>query len=490
MHPLEKEILHILKHYRLILPGEMVLAAVSAGPDSMAMLHVLAALRTLLDFNLTVVYVNHGLRPTEAAGEEALVREQAEKLGLAWKIGVIDVGSIARTRKVSIEHAARLGRYGFLEEAAVDCEASKIAMGHTADDQGEELLLRLIRGTGRRGLSGMTMLRDGRFIRPLLKFPKSQLLTYLEDQHIPFAIDSSNHERQFLRNRVRLDLLPFLSKTFNPSIKQTLLQTADILREEEELLAESTTTVCRQVFIDSTAGTGDLQNTSPREDEPEPLSLDLEKLAAMHKAIQRRVLEAACLRMRHVPQYRQLEQILLLCTPASQGRSIHLGNGLRISRENKVLTLSHPAGITRQRGQLVDEKADDHFEMLIEGPGTYLLNHIGKAMELECVDTQSRAVDFEPDTQYLDLRQCPFPLTVRSPRPGDKFQPLGSPGRKKVGDFFTDRKIARKERHRSVVVLARGKVAALIGLAIDHHCRIKDNTSEVLKIRITDAREG
>lgn len=486
MHPLEKEILHLLKHHQLLKPGETVLAAVSGGPDSMALLHVLAALRKLLEFNLTAAYVNHGLRPAETADEETLFREQAEKLGVAWRIGAANVPFLAKTSKLSIEHAARLARYAFLDKAATACNAAKIALGHTADDQGEELLMRLIRGTGRRGLSGMRLLRDEKFIRPLLKTPKSCLLAYLKDRQIPFAIDSSNQDRQFLRNRVRLDLLPYLAAKFNPNIRQTLLHTADIIHDEEQLLADITTAACRKVFM-KTAGTRcNPKRGAARATGPEPLSLKLEKLVEQPRAVQRRVLETACLQMGHCPRYRQLEQIIHICVPDSPGSTVHLEKGLRVSKKNNILTLSYPAGITRQRGQLIDDPPADSFELLIEEPGTYLLENLGTELALECLDNPTSALGSKPGTEYLDLRHCPFPLIVRPVRPGDRFHPLGSPGRKKVSDFLTDRKLTGKKRRQTLVIEAGGEIVALAGLAIDHRCRITEKTIKILKIRRAD----
>ena len=137
MHPLEKETVKIIRQHKLLNKGETVVVGVSGGPDSMALLHVLAALAAALEAEVIAAYVNHGLRPAETAQEEALVKEEAQRLGRAFRTGSVPVREYAVERKISLEHAARLLRYGYLDEVAHECGAAKIAVAHTADDQAE-----------------------------------------------------------------------------------------------------------------------------------------------------------------------------------------------------------------------------------------------------------------------------------------------------------------------------------------------------------------
>ena len=184
MHPLEKETLKIIRLERLLQAGEKTLVGVSGGPDSLALLHILTHLASDLDITPAAVYVNHGLRPDEALKEKNLVESAANDLRIDFFTGSLDVKGLAAKQKISIEHAARLLRYDFFEKTAREWGATKIAVAHTADDQAEEILLRLIRGTARKGLSGMKTLRDNRIIRPFLRFPKSRMLEYLANNSI------------------------------------------------------------------------------------------------------------------------------------------------------------------------------------------------------------------------------------------------------------------------------------------------------------------
>ncbi|MBC8317394.1 MAG: tRNA lysidine(34) synthetase TilS, partial [Desulfobulbaceae bacterium] len=235
MHPLEKEILAFIRGDRLAASGEKIVIGVSGGSDSIALLHVLASLRAELDVGLVAVYINHGLRPDETPQEEKLVAAQAKKLGVECRIGIVDVRGESGKRKISLEHCARDLRYEFLGLVAEEMAAGKIAVAHTADDQAEEILLRLIRGTGRAGLSGMKTIRDEKVIRPFLRTSKEVLLRYLEQKKIPFLEDSSNRDTVYLRNRIRLEVIPFLAE-INPNISEVLRQTAAVLQDEEVIL--------------------------------------------------------------------------------------------------------------------------------------------------------------------------------------------------------------------------------------------------------------
>ncbi len=339
MHPLEKKITKLLKREKLILPGEIVVVGVSGGPDSLALLHILGA----LGHKLVAVYVNHGLRPARETGrEEELVREQAAFLKIPWESGRVEVREVAADKKMSIEQAARELRYDFFEKTAEKFQAGKIAVAHTADDQAEEVLLRLIRGTGRCGLAGMNFIRADRIIRPLLTTAKQSLTAYLADKKIAFLEDSSNKERRFLRNRIRLDLLPELEK-YNPNISRTLRRTALILTDEENLLAELTVKAWRKIIREADNNIDFIQ-------------LDIKHFIEIHRAVQRRILEMIFVKMRAQPSFAKIEQLILLAEQGQGGAMLHFGQGLRVIKKNGFLFFSYPCGRSAQRGNLLDKQ--------------------------------------------------------------------------------------------------------------------------------------
>ena len=345
MHPLEKETEKIIRSNKLFLSDETVVVAVSGGPDSVALLHVLCHLAPSLKLRLTAVYVDHGLRPAETIHEAELLQAQAQLLQIHCRVGRVDVHALVRQKKLSEEHGARILRYEFLEKIAKELGAAKIALAHTADDQAEEVLLRLIRGSGRAGLSGMKMIRSNRFVRPFLGTPKFRLLKYLTDKKIPFLEDSSNLERVYLRNRVRLDLLPQLEK-YNPNIRQTLRQTARILGDEEDLLAG----------LAQAARTDVVQSLPEEIGQPSGLRLDINRFLNLHRAIQRRVVEMIFVEMDGLPSFKKIEQILYLAESGQGGGMLHLSRGLRVVKKRKELIFSYPQGRVAKRGNLLAQK--------------------------------------------------------------------------------------------------------------------------------------
>ncbi|MFU8819378.1 MAG: tRNA lysidine(34) synthetase TilS [Desulfurivibrio sp.] len=353
MHPLEKKVRGEIERYRLIGAGELVLVGVSAGPDSMALLHALHRLSAAGGFRLAAAYVDHGLRPAETGAERELVAAASRRLAIPWRSGAVMVRDYARQEGLSLEHAARERRYRFLIRTAAEMGAGCLAVAHTADDQAEELLLRLLRGTARKGLSGMERRRPGnrnegqggggtelKVIRPLLVVTKSEILAYLAERRIAYAEDSSNRDLRFLRNRVRLELLPWLAERFNPNIRETLRRTAAVLRDEDELLERLAAEAYARVLLVTQPGSAD------RLDQ---LHLDLAVFSAQPVALRRRLLEKALWAMALRPAVRQIEQLLAGAGHSKEGVIAHLAAGVVVSREGGLLKFTRGAPGPRRR---------------------------------------------------------------------------------------------------------------------------------------------
>ena len=321
--------------------GTRMVVAVSGGPDSMALLHLLAGVQKQLNLFLTVVWLDHGLRPKETPLEKQVVAEAAEILEIPFVAGQLDVAAVAAKQHLSIEHAARNLRYSALRKVAGDCQAECIAVAHTADDQVEEILLRLLRGSGRKGLSGMSM-RSNDLVRPLLCTDKVELLGWLQERGIKYCLDSSNEDLKFLRNRVRLQLLPFLEENFDAGIRKSLRKTADSLAEDEQLLAELTAAAIVEVVRKGQ----DAAATN------ESVQIMRQPFCKLHASLQRRVVEQVLWQMGSRAGY---DHILLIIKAAAGGRNnseLHLSHGLRLGVYRDYLELSYPAGRTPWRGRL------------------------------------------------------------------------------------------------------------------------------------------
>ena len=465
LHPLEYDTLIALRGGALTPPGGRVVVGVSGGGDSLALLLVLAVLREALAVELTAVYVDHGLRPEEAAVEADLVAAVAAGLKVVFRSGTLPVRAHAREQGLSVEAAGRELRYGFLQQVAGEVGGAVVAVAHHADDQAEELLLRLIRGTGRAGLSGMAARNDQGVIRPFLNFPKARLTDYLQERHIAWREDSSNTDPRFLRNRVRLELLPLLERSFNPAIRAGLLRTGRILAAEDELLDELAGRLFREVVVAPRSG--------------EELTVDVARLAAAHPALQRRALELVLLELPAPVRFQYIEDLRELAGGSSG--ELHLPEGLRVVKAGGQLRFSYPAGRVRQRGELAAPGMTP-FALAIAGPGLWPLSPLGNLL-VELLETPPPAVELVAGgCDYLDAATVPFPWRARTIQPGDRFHPLGAPGGRKVADFLGDRKVPRAERDRLVILEGGGRIVALVGQRIDHSCRLTATTTKVLKV--------
>ncbi|PYQ14806.1 MAG: tRNA lysidine(34) synthetase TilS [Acidobacteria bacterium] len=216
--------------------GQTLVAGLSGGPDSVALLDALAALGLRRGFRVVAAHLDHGLRPS-AKDDAAFCRELCQRLGVPLRVGSADVAGRAARDGAGLEEAARKERYAFLRRVGEEEGAAAIVVAHTRDDQAETLLLRLLRGAGRRGLAAMRE-RSGRLRRPLLSVARSEVMDHLRARGLPWREDPTNADPSFVRNRVRAELLPYLESRFNPAARETLARAAAVLAEEDDLLAE------------------------------------------------------------------------------------------------------------------------------------------------------------------------------------------------------------------------------------------------------------
>ncbi len=316
----------------------------------MALLYLLAGVQQQLQLSLTAIWVDHGLRPSETPQEKQVVADAARKMGISFIPHQVNAAIFATEHHLSLEHAARDLRYTALRATACEVGAEYIAVAHTADDQAEEILLRLLRGSGRKGISGM-QIRSKDVIRPLLNTSKTDLVAWLAEQQIPYCVDSSNNDLKFLRNRVRHQLLPFLEEHFDAGVKKSLRKTAASLAEDEQLLAELTAVAAQQVFqeigqIDTGENTG----------EPPAMRIQRQPFCALHTALQRRLVEQLLWRLGCKAKY---DHILLIIEAAVTGKAnseLHLSQGLRVGVFLDFLEFSYPAGQKAWRGRLFNAK--------------------------------------------------------------------------------------------------------------------------------------
>jgi tRNA(Ile)-lysidine synthase len=411
----------IRRHF-LFTPGEMIIVAVSGGIDSMVLLELLNSLDDYR-LELVVAHVNHQLRGAESNRDEEFVRVTAARYGLPCVVERVDVRALARSEKRSLEDAGREARHRFLESVVRKQGAVCAALAHHADDQAETVLLRLLRGSGATGLSGMSP-RSGWKVRPLLDVTRSEIVEYAETRQIAFREDRSNTDRRFLRNRVRHELLPLLA-TYNPLISRTLGATAAILAADDEVL----TARAEQRFALLAAGSeGEIFF---------PVAELLHEPDAVRFRLYRRAISELCGDLRSI-SYRHLQDVDRLLRHEAPSCSVMLPRSLRAGRVYDSLRFSRDK--TSGNGEAV---RIDGFGSYPVGGGTLL---VSPASPLFTSDS------LPPSHALIDLDEAPFPWSVRTFRDGDRMIPFGMTGSKKLKDLFIDLKVPR-HRRREIPVL-------------------------------------
>ena len=410
--------------------------ACSGGGDSVALAALLCELAQGAGWSFAgLLHVNHGLRGAAADGDEAFCRDVAATLGVPIAIERVDVAARARAERVSIEAAGHRVRYELFARAVREGRGDLVATGHTRDDQAETVLLRLIRGAGPAGLAGIRP-RIGAVVRPLLDVRRDELREYLGWRGLPHREDPSNRDERILRNRVRHRLIPFLADHFSPAVTDVLARDASIARDDADWLDEAANAAAAEIVqykegpLD--AG-GDFAGGR--------FEVDAARLAAAHAALARRValqvLERAGGRrvgFDHVERLRRLAEIEGTTSVAADFP------GCRVERRGTTL------GFTRWRGRPAPAAGAESYVYPLAVPGAVEVSEAGLRITAEHGDRPDRLVA-RGGVVALPAARITLPLTVRSWRPGDVFRPLGLGGRrKKVQDFFVDRKVHREQR--------------------------------------------
>ncbi|MBW8862076.1 MAG: tRNA lysidine(34) synthetase TilS [Acidobacteria bacterium] len=455
-----------ITQHDLIPRGARVLAAVSGGSDSVALAHILRELDGKAELELVgVVHFNHQLRAA-AEGDEAFVRRVADNLGVPFFADRGDVAARARQERRSLENAARAARYEWFERARTLAAADLIALGHTRDDQAETVLLRLTRGAGPRGLAGMHP-RNGAIVRPLLTCRRDELRAWLAGRGLAFVDDETNVDVSIPRNRVRAELLPLLANRFNPSIVDVLADQADLAREAWTWMAVEAASLAQHTVHATDDGPVAVR------------ALDIAGLAAAPIALQRVVIWTA---LRDVGgraiTFEHVECVRRMLGDAPPGNADFPGQ--RVERIGNALVLrGRPAGTAGRRAAAVANL----FRYSLSIPGEVVVPDAGiVSVEPLAGAIVRRAADRSAAMVRADL--CGGSLVVRNRRPGDRFRPSGVGGRKKLQDFFVDRKIAR-ERRDAVPIVAdeNDRIMWVAGYEIDEAFRVTDRSQPVLLLK-------
>ncbi len=461
-----------IRKYGMLSGGERVVVAVSGGPDSVCLLNVLHALSPDFDLTLHIAHLDHMFRGKESAAEARFVAELAARLGIPATIEAIDAAAYCREHGLAAQAGAREVRYGFLERVAAETAASRIATGHTADDQAETMLLRLLRGAGLSGLSGIPPVR-GNIIRPLIERTKTEVLEYVRTNALECVSDSSNVKTVYARNRIRLELIPLL-KQFNPRIVETLAAEASLLRDDDEAAEARVGEIADSVILH----------------EEDRIVLVRGTFAGLPGAWQRRLLRTAVQAAGGASElsFIQTEEALSFVSSAQSGRRLNLPGGVVIEREYERFIISIDPG-------------SSSYVRPVQVPGTSDIPEAGLCVHAAVsgpagvhTDVLSEAVMEAVEENYFwqaqfDYDKINATLQVRSRLNGDWFCPSGMGGkRKKLQDFFVDLKVPRRRRDLVPLLAAGSDILWVIGFRTDERFRPAADTKRILTVSVKSTR--
>ncbi len=459
MHPLILKIKKTILKYEMLEPGEKIIVGVSGGADSMALLHALWEIRRDFHLSLVVAHLDHGLRP-DAGKDKSFVRKVSSDLGIPFVSRRVDVQVKQKKKNLNLQEAAREARYSFLLETAKTQKATKISLGHTADDQAESVVMRILRGSGTRGLSGIPPVRGGIIIRPLIEVWRQEVEDFLKEKKVIYLTDPSNRSWHFLRNRVRQELLPLLQQ-YNPQFRQTIVQMADLFRAEEKFWQK----ILEEKF-----------SSLLRYRKKESFTLDIPSLIAQPLPIRLRsfryAIEKLVGNLRRVG-FSHILAIENLMQNAEPNKSLELPQGLWVAKAYQSLIFS------RNQEKIIP------FEYSVPGTGYVEIPEIGRGMNFQIKPQKEWGRIKEiPSIALLDYDAIDFPLIIRSFRPGDRSRPLGMEGEKKVKDFFIDRKIPAPQRKKTPLLFHKDHLLWIAGFRIDHQSRLRPETKRVLRVEL------
>jgi tRNA(Ile)-lysidine synthase len=445
-----------IERYRLLKSKDKILVAYSGGVDSTALLSVLLELRQYLDFDIFLGHFNHRLRPA-AFEDEQFVRNVAQRYSLPLFVGSEDVRHHAKSRRLNLEEAGRTLRYAFLSRAAHKIGDAKIATGHTMDDQTETFFMRLLRGSGLRGLGSIHPIVEGKIIRPLLFVQREDIEDYVRDKGLEFRVDESNRDRRFARNRVRHDLIPYIRDHYDPKIISRIGKIVSILQEDEILLERLARLEAKERIVQRSG----------------KLCLDLENTSSLPLGLARRVIRDFITKVKgdlRSISFEEIEKILSL----EEGKSFHLKRDLVLKRDKGMVCLG---------GKLPLKK---EYAYRWNGCKALVIKELLLTVKAKRIKRGSSPFVFDDDTRvYVDGKKIAFPLLIRNRLEGDRYQPLGAPGHKKLKEIMRAKDIPVEDRERRPVFISGEDIVWILGLPVADRFKVDEKSEEIVEISIS-----
>jgi len=450
-----------IKKHSMLYEKDRILVGLSGGPDSVCLLLLLNQLKDEYKLDLHAIYIDHGLRPDEIPDEIEFCKKLCGNLNISFITKSIDVISYAKELGLNKQEAARELRYRSFDDAALEIGANKIALAHNADDQAETFFMRILRGSGQKGLSGIPPVR-GKIIRPLIETQRDEIEEFLKGSSQSYVVDSSNIKKDYFRNWLRLTVMPEFTKK-NPDLINTISRVSDIIREEDNYLELIVTKTLMKLIPKKTDKT---------------IELFLVPLENMDRVILRRVLRRAIDAVKGLRgiNFIHIEDIIGLIKNGDSGDRLYLPKGIRVIKGYSTLILTSELPV----------KIGTYT---LDVPGEVVLREAGVLIQTSLLDAQTTEFSEKgKDTAFFDADKVKAPLPIRARKEGDFFYPSGFGKRKKLQDFFVDEKIPRDERDKIPLVLSGEDIVWIAGYRGDERFKITSDTEKIVMLEIKPSR--
>jgi len=465
------QLVRTVRQQQLFHSGHHILVAVSGGADSIALLSLLHRLADPWRLKLTVVHCNYGLRGAESNGDESFVRTFCLERHLPL---VIHSPKLAKRREnSSFQAAARKARYDFMGQLAQEVGADRIAVGHTANDQAETILMWMLRGAGLAGLAGMPYVRETKIIRPLLVSTREEVLEYLKHEGLAHRLDSSNEKSLYHRNRIRRELLPVITK-LAPAAVHVLQRQADLLREDEYYLKTVTTKLMRNLVSHSPEGVQQLNRQAVME---------------LPVALQRRLVRAVLRTYEEEGRASTIRVVESVRLALLKGRS-----GAQLSLKQVLVSVDQGSVQFSPATEMYRNQPGSEYKtsecLVLSVPSIVYWAKTNQQINVQHItrhDADQVGATLSAERVLFDAERYSAPLQVRSWRAGDRFCPQGMKGKsKKLQDFFTDRKIAGHRRENIPLLVAPEGILWVVGMRQDERFLVSRNTTRCLAAAVSN----
>jgi tRNA(Ile)-lysidine synthase len=457
-----KEFLRFIKDKDLLQNGEGVVIGLSGGPDSVCLINLLYSVQEELNLKLAACHINHMLRGEAADEDERYASELCRKLKIDFYSKRVDINEYSKKNKISSEAAGREVRYEYFNQIMKKLNFNKIATAHNANDQAETILMRIMRGTGLEGLSGIPVKRDNIYIRPILFLKREEIEEYCQNINVNARIDATNLERDYSRNKVRLDILPYMKNNFNSEIVDAIDRMGTLLEDDIKYISFKVDEVYNNLCI--------------KEQNCIKIKAEAFKYQAtiINRIIRKAVKEVSG--DSYDFEMKNIQDIIALAK-LETSKKVDLPKGLyALNVYGDIIIKDREEAISEFASELVIQR--NNLNEYMTDFGSYIFEFKVVNIEDDIEYNQNSLI------KYFDYSKISDNIVIRYRQNGDTINPIGMNGNKKVKDVFIDMKIPKAERDFIPIVTFDEEIAWIVGIKMSEKFKIDKQTKDILRIRV------